>query len=200
MIAQQLSRPNPDTFKYFVGKEKQQEIKKTQLVVMGLSILTDQKSMLSKLHTFDWATLCSDQNLGINWQQNIRTIKTFSSLNKDVRFIIVCSEQSASLFTEFKNFIEHLERETAQKIHLEQAANTVDINSIASCSRGIKKILNNHAAKQVVIDITSATKQYSAACTLETTYREMVYLGYVSNDANYFIYNVLNEERGELMM
>lgn len=203
LIALQLSRPNPDSFKAIEGAKKQQEINDTELVIMGLSTLADEAEALKKLEHADWATLCSETSIkapAISWQQNIRTIKNFISSSSDVEFIILCSHETDRLFPSFERLIKRLSEETGQNIDLKKAEMMVDINSLASCSEGIKKILNGHASSKTVIDITSGTKQYSAACTLETTYRDSVYLGYVSNDANYFIYNVLNEERGEIMM
>jgi len=170
-------------------------------VFMGLS---ENKASLEAMNNYSWQEYCGEESIKdedgkyITWQQNIRVMNQFVKHNPDVKFVIICTKETESRYKEFESFITQLAEKDNIKLTVSKAKKSIDVETLDACSKGIKQNLVGYLGRKCLLDITSATKQYTAACTLETSYLENMYLGYVTARGGYFLYNVLNEERGEV--
>lgn len=206
-LSQELSAPRHETFHPLGGHHGQDVLKKTKKVIMFLSNLPQDKYSqdVETVKNKQWDTeIASQDRLDLSqdrrnfkWQQNFRSINIFKDC-EDIEISVFCSGESYDQFDAFKEIYDHHRELNGFKLHkISRYPKAVDINSLHTISANLKDEIAQNPEEVTIIDITSGTKQYSAAATLETIASKDIYILYIdtNNGELYHLYNVVNEPK-----
>lgn len=203
-LSKELSAPRHETFHSLGGNHEKTVLNQTQKVIMFLSNLDETlyDQMVADLKAKQWDKVIASE-VGISkkeikcpWQQNYRSINIFKEF-EGIEIRVFCSEKSFDQFDAFKEIYDHHREHNGFKLHnISRYPDKVDIHSLYNLSQALKDEVEQRQDTTTIIDITSGTKQYSAAATLETIATEDIYILYIDNNGtDHHLYNVRNETK-----
>lgn len=199
-LSKELSAPRHETFHSLGGNHEKTVLNQTQKVIMFLSNLNEKDfdQIVADLKEKQW-----DKDIASNeriekcpWQQNYRSINIFKEF-EGIEISVFCSKESYDQFDAFKEIYDHHRERNGFKLHnISRYPDKVDIHSLYNLSQALKDEVEQRQDATTIIDITSGTKQCSAAATLETIATEDTYILYIDNNGtDHHLYNVRNETK-----
>lgn len=219
-LASQLIAPRQDSFHRLGANEAAKVVGESKKLILFLSPVKDLDAVVARFKMFDWQAVCADKDLclkdqteqgGYNpklaWQQNFRVLNHYID-NAQLEILVMCSKQAWPQFDAFCEVLNHFRaQQGAALLTLRRFNQQVDIDSLHRLSEAlndeIEKGVPDAREHLMVVDITSGTKQCSAAATLASLANPNVYISYIETgdetDENkpkaYNLYNVQNESK-----
>jgi hypothetical protein len=220
-LANQLIAPRQDSFHRLGVNEEAEVVGESRKLIMFLSPVKNLDEVVARFKTLDWQAVCGDKDLCLKeptdqggnsppkliWQQNFRMLSHYSD-NAEIEILVMCSKQAWPQFDAFYEVFEHFRLQEGFALSKVRRFNQqVEIDSLYRLSEAlndeIEKGVPDVSRHRIVVDITSGTKQCSAAATLASLANPNVYISYIdtgdesdkSKPKAYNLYNVQNESK-----
>lgn len=226
--ADKLCKPNQLSFKEISKSQKDKLLLKTNLIVCGISTITEKTDsngktevknvevdkLKDRIKSFfeknSAENLCNDlKELDsdlptFSWQQQIRLFKEMSRYSKNFTVSVIASKESFEQLPAFELLISEFNAKFKTNIKLVLPENAIDFTQVNEVHKSIEKIIKDWQEESPnsyrMIDVTAGQKTASMSGVLASVANNQNYTVYVDTQKPYpiRIQNIENEKQSEL--